>query len=123
MCHLLSSTLFLNIIFIPSSNAQLSYTSGAKTHLWGTIEVKDLEKETYAEWYKESQDEFSPKLLSHHYSELQDVTVKIFLGTWCGDTQSFLPKFIKIWEQAGLPINQLKLIALRGEEQYKKGPE
>jgi tetratricopeptide (TPR) repeat protein len=49
--------------------------------------------------------------------------VKIFLGTWCGDTQSFLPKFIKIWEQAGLPINQLKLIALRGDEQYKQGPE
>lgn len=111
------------ILFTASPYAQLTYTSNDQTHLWGDIEIKDLKKEPFADWYNDSQAEISPILPPSLYSELSNVTVKIFLGTWCGDTQNFLPKFIKIWEEAGLSANQLEMIALRGGELYKQGPE
>jgi len=50
--------------------------------------------------------------------------VKVFIGTWCGDTKYLVPKFIKTWEQMGLDLDQLSLIALHNEgDLYKQGPD
>ena len=65
----------------------MTYSSNDKTHLWGSTKIQNLEKTPFADWYSESKEEFTPQLPSSHYSNLSDVTVKIFSDTWCGDTQ------------------------------------
>ena len=52
---------------------------------------------------------------------LKNIQVDIYLGTWCGDSKYWVPKFIKLWDELGLNKNQLKLIALYGgKERYKQ---
>ena len=43
--------------------------------------------------------------------------IKLFLGTWCGDSKRESPKLIKILETADFPMEQLEIVAL----DYRKG--
>ncbi|MEM6378501.1 MAG: hypothetical protein AAF705_09815, partial [Bacteroidota bacterium] len=50
-------------------------------------------------------------------------TSDIYLGTWCGDTKKWVPRFVKLWESLGLSTDQLNFIALYDDkERYKQGP-
>ena len=56
-------------------------------------------------------------------SELKNYTVEIYLGTWCGDSKYWVPRFIKLWDDLGLDRNQLKFTALYyTDDKYKVGP-
>ena len=91
--------------------------------MWGPITIDHLQKAPYLEWYNESQDEYTSKLAPEYFKKLEDVTVKIFVGTWCGDTKNYFPKFIKTWNQAHLSNDQLEIIAVHNSsDQYKQGP-
>jgi len=104
-------------------SSQVTYQDEDQTHLWGEISTYDLQKQPYLDWYSSSQKDYSPVVEKKQYSNLKDTKVKIFLGTWCGDTKNYLPKFIKLWEQAGLPKINLELIAVHNDdEHYKQGP-
>jgi len=118
------SLLVLLSILISSSTilAQSIYSIDDEIHLWGSISIENLKTKPYSQWYYESQKEYTPKMQKELFSNLQDVNVKIFLGTWCGDTKNYLPKFIETWQSAGLPSENLELIALRNGEKYKQGP-
>lgn len=55
---------------------------------------------------------------------LKDVKVQIFIGTWCGDSEKWVPEFLGMWDQAGLPNSDIEIIALHNEgDQYKRSPE
>jgi len=101
--------------------AQESYTSKkGDVHLLGNIDLEDLRQAPYDEWF-EAPSEADYQL---RYGEnLENHKVKIFLGTWCGDTKEWLPEFIKLWRDNGLSEDQLEFIALHNEdEQYKRSP-
>lgn len=50
----------------------------------------------------------------------QKVTVEVFLGTWCGDTQEYLPPFLKLFSSASNPKFQIILHAV---DRKKKDPD
>lgn len=43
---------------------------------------------------------------------LKGVTVKLVMGTWCGDSKEWVPRFYKVMDQAGFNYKKLKLIAV-----------
>lgn len=43
---------------------------------------------------------------------LKGVTVKGFMGTWCGDSKRQTPRFYKIMEAAGFNTNNLELVTV-----------
>lgn len=45
-------------------------------------------------------------------SAFQDVEVVICLGTWCGDSQTYVPEILNILQVANLPKEQIKIFAL-----------
>lgn len=49
-----------------------------------------------------------------------DVQVIVFLGTWCGDSKREMPRFFKIWDQAGIPMSK---VSLYGLDRTKKDAE
>jgi hypothetical protein len=97
-------------------------------HLIGPFNLNDLEdNKAYQSWFKEGYDNFTstvskPKWTRH----LKSVEVEIYLGTWCGDSKYWVPKFVRLWDHLGLNRNQLKFTALydriEGEHKYKQGP-
>ena len=43
---------------------------------------------------------------------LEDKKVKLYMGTWCEDSQREVPGMIKILEESGYPVADLNIIAL-----------
>ncbi|MEL7001434.1 MAG: hypothetical protein AAFN93_01735, partial [Bacteroidota bacterium] len=116
-------------IFVMLSNysfGQMTYQdANGNTHLAGPFALEILEQDTlYNGWYDESYQSFqvSEKDVSWK-AELEDISVEIYLGTWCGDSKNWVPKFVKLWDSLGLAQNQLHFTALyNGDEKYKQGP-
>lgn len=104
---------------------QEKYTNkNGNEHLWGNIEVSHLQEEPYRDWYNKNYDDQKTDLNISDVAGLKDVTVKVFLGTWCGDTKRLMPRFIKTWTELGLSTDQLQLIALHNEDDlYKQAPD
>lgn len=115
-------TLCLNQL---SVSAQQNYTdSEGNLHLWGHINLNHLEDQAFSEWYTDNYNDQTTSLKLSDVPELTDLSVKIFLGTWCGDTQYLMPRFIKLWTDLGISTDQLELIALHHEgELYKQAPD
>ena len=96
-----------------------------ETHLLGQFQIADLKNDTtYNKWFEPGYEDYTPFEKQPIWAkELKDKQVKIFMGTWCGDSQNWLPKFIKLWDELGLEREQLELIALSDtDENYKQGP-
>lgn len=92
-------------------------------HLWGKCNLEDIKGENYIDWYTKNYEDFNPAPHKGVSASLNDVKVKIFIGSWCGDTKFLLPKFIKSWEAMNLPLSQLEFVAVHYEgELYKQGP-
>ncbi len=41
-----------------------------------------------------------------------NVEVILFVGTWCGDSKREVPRFFKIWDQAGLSMSGVTILGL-----------
>ncbi len=97
-----------------------------KTHLVGPFELGVLETDTnYNGWYIENYKDYNPGLKYAKWIKLlNDVEVNIYMGTWCGDTQYWLPRFVKLWDHLGLSRKQIKFTALYNSSidgKYKQG--
>ncbi|MBL6448039.1 hypothetical protein JMN32_17105 [Fulvivirga sp. 29W222] len=103
-----------------------TYTSNGKTHLLGEFDLTVLETDTlYSQWYQQSYESAELDYTKIDWKHnLHGIEVEIYMGTWCGDSKNWVPKFVRMWEELGLPRDQLKFIALYGSgAHYKQGPE
>lgn len=121
---------FLSLVVILSQtcfgqNGQTYQNSRDETHLCGPIQIADLETDLFKKWYNESYEAFDFEEDSYKWKKkLKKTQVDIYLGTWCGDSKNWVPKFVNLWDQLGLDRSQLNFIALYdGEENYKQGPK
>lgn len=115
--------LAVNFIMIVQVYGQTYLDKKGNVHLWGKTTVDDLSSGHYRDWYDKNSLNYESYLTEEDGLILNDTKVKIFLGTWCGDTKYLVPKFIKTWKQMGLDENNLELIALHHEgSNYKQGP-
>ncbi len=96
-----------------------------KEKLLGLTNKKGLLKAPFNEWYNKYHDAYlvNDKVVDKLKDSLNDYTIKVFFGSWCGDSKRELPKFYKVLEAANFPESQLEVIALdRTKEAYKQGP-
>lgn len=108
-----------------SQEIQYYENNSEQRHICGPFDLDDLIKDSiYGEWYMENyQDEDGLMSSPSWAGQLRDVQVDIYIGTWCGDSKYYLPRFIKVWESLGLSEDQLKFTALYdGIAKYKQGP-
>lgn len=96
-------------------------------HLLGHIDRKDLKVAPFDAWYEKvyadyELDENGLQKINEHYSK--DINVKIYLGTWCGDSKREVTRFLKIMDQSKIKEENVELICLDARsESYKQGPE
>lgn len=94
-------------------------TENGQQFLVGQINLEGLQSEPYVNWFQNRYENYHPDetMVALFKEKLKDCNIKLFLGTWCGDSKRETPKLIKILEAADFPMNQLKIVAL----DYRKG--
>jgi len=93
--------------------------------LLGLINKEGLQKDTYKTWFDANHDHYivNDQLVKTFSESLKDYKIKVFLGTWCGDSKKEVPRFYKVLETANYNLDNLEVIALDNQkEHYKQGP-
>lgn len=126
MKHQIAVLLILaaGIVCAQETNKEVSLSNGRKI-LVGPITVEGLHQEPYASWYQKSYSQYTvdTDLVRMFSKKLQKHTIKLFLGTWCGDSKREVPRILKILEHANLPKENLEIVALDSRKpNYKKSP-
>lgn len=121
----LTITTIITICTLNAQEIQFYNTEEGDKHIWGEFPIDYLKEDTtYSTWYNESYEAFTLEKTDYDWiKNLEDDSVEIYLGTWCGDSQEWVPQFLKLWDKMGLSRDQLKFTALYGSgEDYKQGP-
>ena len=94
--------------------------------LLGKQTRSDLEKPPFNEWFKASYEDakLNDSVLVLLREELKDVQIKVFMGTWCGDSQLHVPQFFHIMDELGYETNtNFELITMSEQKTTSDGLE
>ena len=117
-------SLFLFVGFGQDYNQEITLENGKK-FMVGKITKEGLENEPYQTWFKSGYASYQvdEQMVRMFKKSLKKHEVKLFLGTWCGDSKREVPRILKILTEGGFPTEQLEIVALdRRKEHYKKSP-
>ncbi|WP_191858631.1 thioredoxin family protein [Hanstruepera ponticola] len=112
------------IVFSQTVNQTVTDENGNQK-LLGKIDKNGLRQVPFNEWFDPNYDQYllNKKVVSKLKDSLNQYTIKIFLGTWCGDSKKEVPRFYSILNEAKFPEHQLEVIAVdRTPEAYKQAP-
>lgn len=95
-------------------------------HICGAFPIDALEKDSiFQKWYRKNYLDFNILDKKRGWVKNLKITeVEVYLGTWCGDSKRWVPRFIKLWDALGLRRSQLTLTGLYDfvDGKYKQGP-
>lgn len=105
---------------LQSASAQSPYISlkddqHPEQHILNGIITKfALQNDSTYKWYGSSQSTYTPAeaIVNTVGATKNNYQFVVFGGTWCEDTQTILPKFFKLQEQAGIPDKFISLFAV-----------
>ncbi|MEX0315773.1 MAG: TlpA family protein disulfide reductase [Allomuricauda sp.] len=105
-------------------NKEIELENG-KNFLVGQITMEGLQSQPYANWFNANYENYAvdQSMLKMFRKKLKKHHIKLFLGTWCGDSKREVPRMLKILHEAKFPMNQLQIVALDYRKgHYKKSP-
>jgi thiol-disulfide isomerase/thioredoxin len=87
----------------------------------GWLDRSVFEKSELREW-KAAYDtiQVAPEMVEMIRQVHGDVSIIVFLGTWCPDSKHEIPRFLKIADLAGIPADSTRLYGL---DRSKKSPD
>lgn len=94
--------------------------------LLGVCSVRALETAPYSEWYTAGYGGYEPQ--SQIIEQIKKLdpsknSVRIFFGSWCGDSKRELPKMMKVLKAAGFTEKNVQLIGVYDSlAVYKQSP-
>ncbi len=120
-----SLLVILSLIMGVSLNAQKWYVDhNEEMQFWGNISIESLKKAPHGDWFNSNYEDYSPTKNVVVAESFKDVTVQVFMGTWCSDSHEWVPRFVKLWEVNGLPTSSIYLTGLHnGDDKYKQSPD
>ncbi|MEX0967939.1 MAG: thioredoxin family protein [Bacteroidia bacterium] len=85
----------------------------------GKITVAELANSNRHSWFREEYKSYSPDSLTIEWLLVRNknISVDIFMGTWCEDTHQQLPRFIKVLDKADVPSQGITMYALDKKKQ------
>ncbi|MGB5819875.1 MAG: thioredoxin family protein [Saonia sp.] len=94
-------------------------------YLIGKINKEGLSQANYSEWFLKNERDYLPQseIIAQLKNKLPEHTIKLFMGTWCGDSKREVPSFYKILNEIQFPLERLTNIAVDLKpEMYKQSP-
>lgn len=115
MKSILVTVLFISssVVFSQEFNKEITLENGKK-FLLGKINMDGLNSEPYQAWFQQGHESYDvdETLIKVIKKPLKRHQIKLFLGTWCGDSKREVPRIIKVLETANFPMNKLEIVAL-----------
>ena len=80
--------------------------------LKGIISRDILAHDTSFKWYANNLKAYSGSYAANFGKQKDSIQLVIFLGTWCEDSQTILPRFFSFFDAAGLSDDRYHLMVL-----------
>jgi thiol-disulfide isomerase/thioredoxin len=116
--------LFLALLTLGSCNAQKEVTAekNKSGDLIGYANKASFNQAPYNTWFVINSDNYQPNeaTITTLKTALKGITIKAFMGTWCGDSKRETPHFYKILELADFNFKNLDLVTVN---RSKKTPD
>jgi thiol-disulfide isomerase/thioredoxin len=125
MIRLISIILLFGFSTICSAqlNTIVSDENGKKM-LLGKVNKEGFNKTDFP-WFDQNYNDYltNSKVTKLLKEKLNDYKIKVFFGSWCGDSKRNVPKFYKVLEEAKFSKKNLEIIAVDAKkEAYKQSP-
>ncbi|NCT10551.1 MAG: thioredoxin family protein [Flavobacteriia bacterium] len=86
----------------------------ADGYLVGISNKFDFQDSAYKEWFDSRYEEYSTdkQVVTEISKHIHKLTIKAFMGTWCGDSRREIPRFYKILDETKFDVNYFQLICV-----------
>ncbi|WGH74295.1 thioredoxin family protein [Tenacibaculum tangerinum] len=112
-------TLFTVFVISCASTPKNMATKNENGNLVGIATKKDFQQEPYgSEWFNDfySYYETDKGTVEKLKPYLNDVKIKGFMGTWCGDSKREVPNFYKILDEVEFDYKNLELVTVNRQK-------
>ncbi len=91
-------------------------------NLQGIATMQDLQSAPFDSWFNPRYDSYTPDPIAVEALKiaLQGVTIRGYMGTWCGDSKRETPKFFKLLQAVNYDMENLTLVTV---DRSKSKPE
>jgi len=95
--------------------------------IMGKINSQNLLTYEHSKWFNEEYNRYKiPNgWIEKNKASLKEMNLKLFLGTWCEDSEREVPGMLKLIEFSGFDLSKIEMYAVSGEkhtlENYEKG--
>jgi len=95
-------------------NKQVADTIDGGMMLLGPISAEVLNQEPYSIWFEENSEAYTPDmaLLEGIKPLIKPCYIKVFMGSWCEDSQREVPALLKLLKLTKFDQSQLEIIAM-----------
>ncbi|MGY3795615.1 hypothetical protein [Aquimarina sp. 433] len=109
------------VCYSQTFNQEITNIKGVRS-LTGKINFEKLNNNPYNTWFTKNYDAYKPNenIVSSIKDSLQEYTIQIFMGTWCGDSKREVPRFYKTLNNAGFSLDRLTCIAVQADREHYK---
>jgi len=110
---------------IPSEDINVTVPYKETVILLGEANREGFSQEPFSNWFNTNFEsyEIDQETIDKLKPLLKDVTIKTFMGTWCGDSRRETPNLYKILDAANFNYKNFKLITVSREKSTPKGFE
>lgn len=111
------------ILFIVTVTVNAQPTTTKPEILYGAIQKEDLLKASFADWFTPGYNSYQPDpKLNDKLRKLytKDISIQLFLGTWCGDSKREVPRLLKLLDETGFSQKNIQIVALGGGDSLVK---
>lgn len=94
--------------------------------LYGPCTLDQLKTAPYGTWFTPAFDQYIPDSATVEQLKKEiagKTSIRIFFGSWCGDSKRELPRFIKLLSAISYPLEKVTIIGVgNGDSLYKQSP-
>lgn len=96
-------------------NRRLFDQQAGREILIDQVDLSGLKQQPFLSWYEQEYEPYEPDpdLIGELLAiDSEGIEIRIVLGTWCGDSQREVPRFMKIMEEMVFPGERISMIAV-----------
>jgi len=111
--NVLVFVLFFGISLVLANENPVVTTTTSDPILVGELKISDIEG---FDWYTENYADYNPDLATvksiGRLVQDKDLSIEIYFGTWCSDSQYGVPRLIKLLKVIDFDMDKVKLVGL-----------
>jgi len=101
-------------VFEREKAAEVTAEKNDRGYLIGIANRESFTDDAYKSWFNSRYEEYKTdkEIIEQIKGEINNFTIKGFMGTWCGDSKREVPRFYKILDETGFNQEYFELITV-----------